>query len=242
MLKMDIPLITGGNRQTKYGGMMILYLILATVLYMYRWVIFMQHPTYSLDENPLLTNTYVITWNHTKGYLKWDTSFENTYKVILIVFTSRLQSSDDLYENVNLCDENIYQIELSEYFNGTEKLDTVCSAISLTNQNNSKASTNQTTDMNYFKFRYEITLNKVKKSSKNFKDEYIHFKLNTDKNQIYHFYDFQFFSIWDTNVAVMNDALMRNYNSTSKQPDKAFIGSEPIVEVFELLPVFWENM
>ena len=94
----------------------------------------------------------------------------------------------------------------------------------------------------YFKYRYEITLTNVQEPSELITNESLVFRLNTDKYQIYHYYEWQFFPIWDENYVYLDEESSEKANSSITEMNyKIFIGSEPTTVRINLIPSFWEN-
>ena len=97
MSRFDSSVITGGKRNG-YGGVMMLWLLLVTIIYASRWVVYLQHSPFQGNNQPKLINSYIQYWYIYHNKLKWDITFAASYKIVLILYTSRLQydGSDNL--------------------------------------------------------------------------------------------------------------------------------------------------
>ena len=242
MSRIDYLTITGGKKKTGYGGIMLLWVALTTIWYAVRWASYMTKQPFMGIEDSRTINSYLISWYDDNNWSRWNLSFVGSYKMVLILHTSRLQYDGSNDSGVDLWNKDIIEVELSEYFRANEDINIDCKPIDVTNQDKVSTEQGDNAKQVYFKYRYELTLTNVKEPSSKIDNEWVIFTLKTDEYQIYHFYHCQFIPAWDANTVLLDKKNLNLINSPINEVnEKIFIGSEQIVVFMKTIPLFYQN-
>ena len=190
----DIIIITGGASKTGVGGILLLWWSTVTVVYIFYWIDY-------------LVNRNIVVEFKENQHFTWNSSFDTTYQINIMLYTSTLMDKDGNRNSSNLCAPANVEVITSEYFQQNEDIFVNCDSIVLDNNQNVK----------YF---YSIRLQNVKQATKMVQNESIVFRIKTGPQQVFHFYNYQFYTVWDTKNVYMNDTSMNFRNHTIREVNR----------------------
>ena len=157
----------------------------------------------------------------------------------MILYTSALMDKDGNRNTPNLCDPANIEIITSGYFKQNEGILVDCDPIVLGNNQNVK----------YF---YSIRLQNVTQPTGRVTGESVIFRIRSGPQQVFHFYNYQLYTVWDSEDVVLNEASMFPRHHSLGQDRRgrfyfiftlsiAYKGSDPVIERFDMQPYYYEN-
>lgn len=222
----DWVIITGGGQNTALGGMIMVFLWIALA------IVVTIHAYYFLFANRFVDRKRMrnSVWEP-----QMIANFEYDFEAVVSTFgkedSNQVSASDP---TLNLWTENRFQIVESAYFKNAKYSDYTCRKEKLSDK----------TD----KYIIRAVYRNISKQINLITDEYLDFKFDSSHNQVFHFFEWRYASVWDysdsSKAPTMDgEHYFSSYIEGAVSPniDNGFKGQTPTILNFSLLPFYFVN-